>query len=122
MLLKIQVTSEGDTETMKICESCIDVCVDTWRFGSRVLQPSWERKSRVARVSANYSESICMACGEKRREYVVTRFDDVMRGWTGYDKRCIKCMCSSLEAMRRSGMMKAKFPFAEALNAYQLSV
>lgn len=122
MLLKIQVTGDGRSETLMLCESCIDVCVDTWRFGSRVLQSSWERRSRVARVSANYVESLCMVCGERKSEYVVTRFDDVVKGGTGYDKRCVRCLFSSLEAMKRSGAMVGKFPFAEAVDAFQLSV
>jgi hypothetical protein len=107
------------------CDKCADAFADIVRYGPRVLQDirSWQRKSRVVRMSAIRGKMYCFSCLGGETSHVSVRFDNLgvaSKSDVYYTKRvCARCAISYMQMMLNTKSLRtAKLCVYEAKAIY----
>jgi hypothetical protein len=106
VLAKIQYELSGESVDVVLCDRCMDLFIDTARFGPRVIEEGdlWELCSRAARISIVQDELYCFKCLSKDSTHLFMKFDDLSKDTCSYSSMrvCARCAISYLRMVLRT--------------------
>jgi len=106
VLAKIQYVLSDDCVDVVLCDRCMDLFIDTARFGPRVIEEGdlWTIVSRAARISIVQEELYCFKCLSKDETHLFMKFDDLSKSHVSYSSMrvCARCAISYLRMVLNS--------------------
>ena len=100
VLAKIQYVLSTECVDVVLCDRCMDLFIDTARFGPRVIEEGslWKIVSRAARISIVQEELYCFKCLSKDTTHLFMKFDDLSKSCVSYASMrvCARCAISYL--------------------------